>query len=719
MAMNLGCAWTNSSGMKGMRKISRGRGFRGCFCYVFGDERPKFLGASNCVMGRTQDELVREFGFAHSLRADCKKPVWHQALRLKDSEVVSHERQLEFAHEYMKRMGFDGSLNQYAVIAHGDGHVHIVASRVGLDGKLWLGRNENLISTRIVGNIEREFGLQVSNGPEYVESFDALTGEAKHHIKKRLSTEKVRRPGRREEMRHARLHAAGKAPEQSPRQHIVAALTEAHQVGKKEGLAAFLRTAESRGVEVRTILGARLSQRQLIAAAAAFAAAVSNALTGIVFRAFGREFSGSRLGGGFSAPKLSAELKVGQGKHDQALILEREQPFGDARQITPIPQPPAPRKGRQYGYQPTYTSPRGNADLASGRAAAAGAGRSLAGVDSVNRVRTLSSRPLVRNRVPDGAKNVDAADLLLPGHERKHVVSGRPQPADGLRRAPHAAPAARYGRPALGGSILAWLEPDGEVDAMTNPSISNPSLGGGIFGRNVFQPAPVPAAESPPPPPPPPPPAPAMRPQFELDYEAEVQSVQRRGRHLWGEEHYRQHKIVVDALAAARAKRDLAEDAAYPGRRKRREASEAAMMGRIDAALAYKPKSINAQPDSEGAYLQAAAGWITSYRANNGREPAREDWRTFDREKGVRALMKGQIPNPDKVAALLTKLSGGAVRTFAELEDQAANRRPEELLIANWGEERFNEVQADIRKPEREAAGLKSSSGNRRKGPRP
>lgn len=57
------------------------------------------------------------------------------------------------ADDYMKRMGFsDTHLRAYVLHDDKDGqHIHIVASRIdATSGKLYLGKNENLTSTRII-----------------------------------------------------------------------------------------------------------------------------------------------------------------------------------------------------------------------------------------------------------------------------------------------------------------------------------------------------------------------------------------------------------------------------------------------------------------------------------------------------------------------------------------------------------------------------------------
>ena len=73
-----------------------------------------------------------------------------------------------FADDYMTRMGFsDTHLRCY--VLHDDEagqHIHMIASRVDLiGGKLYLGRNENLNSTRIIQELEQVHEMMKTKGP--------------------------------------------------------------------------------------------------------------------------------------------------------------------------------------------------------------------------------------------------------------------------------------------------------------------------------------------------------------------------------------------------------------------------------------------------------------------------------------------------------------------------------------------------------------------------
>lgn len=154
--------------MKGMDKIKRGAGFRGLLDYLEenkdGPAPGRLIGGT--MVGITPRELAREFSVSRQRRPDIKKPVWHNSLRMPIGEDVDDERWAEIANDYMKRMGFDLEQTQFCYWKHDDeAALHIVASRIQLDGKIFYGRQENLISTRVIQQLERDHGLAITKGP--------------------------------------------------------------------------------------------------------------------------------------------------------------------------------------------------------------------------------------------------------------------------------------------------------------------------------------------------------------------------------------------------------------------------------------------------------------------------------------------------------------------------------------------------------------------------
>lgn len=151
--------------MKGMQKIKRGKQFAGVVLYSLksGSHHkiiPYVIGGN--MTGGSVAELISEFESSKQLHPDVAKPVWHNSLRLPKGEILSVRKWAAFADDYMARMGFtETHLRCYILHDDTDGqHIHIIASRINLaSGKLYLGKNENLISTRIISELERVYGL--------------------------------------------------------------------------------------------------------------------------------------------------------------------------------------------------------------------------------------------------------------------------------------------------------------------------------------------------------------------------------------------------------------------------------------------------------------------------------------------------------------------------------------------------------------------------------
>ncbi|EHN8953017.1 relaxase/mobilization nuclease domain-containing protein [Enterobacter hormaechei] len=158
--------------MKGMQKIKRGKTFNGLISYLLKPAShhksdPYVVGGN--VIESFADALSAEFNATKLLRSDVSKPVWHNSLRLPAGEQITIEQWKLLADDYMKRMGFSEThLRAYVLHDDKDGqHIHIVASRIdATSGKLYLGKNENLISTRIIQDLEKDYQLIRTKGTD-------------------------------------------------------------------------------------------------------------------------------------------------------------------------------------------------------------------------------------------------------------------------------------------------------------------------------------------------------------------------------------------------------------------------------------------------------------------------------------------------------------------------------------------------------------------------
>ncbi|HHX0581902.1 TPA: relaxase/mobilization nuclease domain-containing protein [Klebsiella pneumoniae] len=158
--------------MKGMQKIKRGKNFAGVVFYALRPAShhktpPSVIGGN--MDGSNAGELIAEFNATKALRPDLAKPVWHNSLRLPKNEALTDAQWSEIADDYMSRMGFSET-HLRCYFLHDDAagqHIHIIASRIELSsGKLYLGKNENLISTRIIQDLEQDYQLTRTKGPK-------------------------------------------------------------------------------------------------------------------------------------------------------------------------------------------------------------------------------------------------------------------------------------------------------------------------------------------------------------------------------------------------------------------------------------------------------------------------------------------------------------------------------------------------------------------------
>lgn len=157
--------------MKGMQKIRRGKSFAGVVFYALkpgSHHRSDPIVIGGNMLGDSTLELIAEFDSTKHLRQDVAKPVWHNSLRLPQGESLTAKQWDVFADDYMNRMGFSET-HLRCYVLHDDEagqHIHIIASRVDLvGGKLYLGRNENLISTRVIQELEMAHELTKTKGP--------------------------------------------------------------------------------------------------------------------------------------------------------------------------------------------------------------------------------------------------------------------------------------------------------------------------------------------------------------------------------------------------------------------------------------------------------------------------------------------------------------------------------------------------------------------------
>lgn len=152
-------------------RVGRGRGAAGLMRYLLdegkkatGLKRPEIVGGS--LTGTKAAELTRELTAIRAVRPDIKKHLWHCSLALPPGERLTAQQWDVVAADFMHEMGFT---DQHAriVIRHNDtehDHIHIVASRIGLDGSVWLGQWEVPKAIEATQALEKRHGLMITKG---------------------------------------------------------------------------------------------------------------------------------------------------------------------------------------------------------------------------------------------------------------------------------------------------------------------------------------------------------------------------------------------------------------------------------------------------------------------------------------------------------------------------------------------------------------------------
>lgn len=149
-------------------KVERGDGFRGALDYALGKgggNACEIIGGT--MTGQTARDLAAEFGLSRAARPGVKRPVWHTSLSLPPGEHLDSDRWAEVAGDFMQGMGLAD--HQYVLIRHHDNdldHIHIIASRVALDGDLYHGAFDAKRAIKLTQELEERHGLTRTKGLE-------------------------------------------------------------------------------------------------------------------------------------------------------------------------------------------------------------------------------------------------------------------------------------------------------------------------------------------------------------------------------------------------------------------------------------------------------------------------------------------------------------------------------------------------------------------------
>lgn len=161
-------------------KISTGKSFRGCLSYCLEDKalkhseevafknRAEVLFYNQCFGNK--EELIRQFNEVRLLNQKASKPVMHITLSLAPGEQLRKDKLEELCEACASEMGFQN--NQYIAIAHRDTdhqHLHLMANRIGFDGKTVSDSNSYKKMAAYCRKMELKYGLkQVLSPRRYI-----------------------------------------------------------------------------------------------------------------------------------------------------------------------------------------------------------------------------------------------------------------------------------------------------------------------------------------------------------------------------------------------------------------------------------------------------------------------------------------------------------------------------------------------------------------------
>ena len=144
---------------------AKGRGFRGLAAYLLRQGMGRIV--AGVMAGRTPRELSKEFGVLRRLNPKLNKAVAHLMLSpAPDDPQLTDAQWHDIAQHYIGAMGFANA--PWVAVVHQDTdhqHMHLMACRIGFDGKTISDANDFRKSEAVVRQIEAQFGLAAMPSP--------------------------------------------------------------------------------------------------------------------------------------------------------------------------------------------------------------------------------------------------------------------------------------------------------------------------------------------------------------------------------------------------------------------------------------------------------------------------------------------------------------------------------------------------------------------------
>lgn len=157
-------------------KQIKGTSFYNCLDYLLGKEGSEIIGGN--MEGRSVNDLAKEFKLSQQLNSRVKRYVYHASLSVASDENIGQDKWKAIAADYLEGMNFTD--NQYVIVGHSDtkhNHIHIVASRVKMDGKSVHDGWDYVRSEKLVRELEKKYDLEPTIGSKERLQRSPTTGE--------------------------------------------------------------------------------------------------------------------------------------------------------------------------------------------------------------------------------------------------------------------------------------------------------------------------------------------------------------------------------------------------------------------------------------------------------------------------------------------------------------------------------------------------------------
>jgi hypothetical protein len=195
-----------------------GHSFEGGVAYASSPEKAAWVHLRGVM---SVDTAAIEMEAVAALSSRCRDPVYHLIIAYAKHETPTREQVVSDAERLLKAIGMEN--RQYVLAAHKDTddfHAHVIANRIGPNGKandLW---HERIIRERVCAEIaaERGWGIVVGHHNRDIVQSIELLHELPAEPQRRLSDGAYRR-----------LHERGELPwEESARPYVLDAVDKAH-----------------------------------------------------------------------------------------------------------------------------------------------------------------------------------------------------------------------------------------------------------------------------------------------------------------------------------------------------------------------------------------------------------------------------------------------------------------------------------------------------------